>query len=214
MEKRVFKNTVYEAVAGMTKAFSSPSRLEIIDLLANGEKTVESIAQQTGLSVANASQHLQHLKKGRIVTARREGQFVWYRLNGPGVKTAWKALRDLALASEPSVRATMQAYRASTGAPEAVALQQLPDDSDVVLLDVRPADEFAAGHLPKAVSIPVAELPHKLDTLPADKTIVAYCRGPFCTQADEAVALLRKKGFHALRLEASYLDVLPHATHD
>ncbi|MBK9335389.1 MAG: metalloregulator ArsR/SmtB family transcription factor [Lewinellaceae bacterium] len=170
MEKRTFKNTIYAAIAGMTKAFSSPNRLEIIDLLANGEKTVEQIATQTAITVANASQHLQVLKTARLVRSRREGTFIFYSLNGLKSYAAWKALRDLAQEQEPAVQVTLQRFRQALGSP-------------------------------------VQELRERLGELPRDKTIIAYCRGPFCTYADEAVQLLHANGFKALRLEESYLDI-------
>ena len=207
MEKRTFKDNIYTAIAGMTKAFSSPNRLEIIDLLANGEKTVEQVAVQTAISVANASQHLQVLKNARLVKSRRAGTFIWYSLNGPAACAAWKALRDLALEQEPAVQVTLRQFRQAMDSPGSVSYETRPANEQVLFLDVRPPDEFAAGHLPDARSIPVDELPERLAELPRDKTIIAYCRGPFCAYADEAVQLLRANGFQAIRLEESYLDI-------
>ena len=207
MEKRIFKDNIFAAIAGMTKAFSSPNRLEIIDLLANGEKTVEQVAVQTAISIANASHHLQLLKTARLVKSRREGTFIWYSLNGPKAYAAWKALRDLALEQEPAVQVTLQEFRRSVDSPGSASYEKLPANDQVFFLDVRPADEYAAGHLPEAHGIPVKELPERMDELPRDKTIIAYCRGPFCTYADEAVQLLNAHGFRALRLEESYLDL-------
>ncbi len=207
MEKRRFKDSIYTAISGMTKAFSNANRLEIIDLLANGEKTVEQIAAQTAISVANASQHLQVLKSSRLVCNRREGNFIFYSLNGPRAYSAWKALRDLALEQEPAVQVTMQQFRPTQGSPTGPARRHLQVAEGVLFLDVRPADEYAAGHLPEALSIPVGELAVRLGELPRDKTIIAYCRGPFCTDADEAVLLLQANGFKAVRLEESYRDI-------
>jgi len=207
MEKRVFKDNIYTAIAGMTKAFSNPNRLEILDLLANGEKTVEQIAVQTAITVANASQHLQVLKTSRLVKSRREGTFIWYTLNGPKAYAAWKALRDLALEQEPAVQVTLRQFRQEMHSPGSLSYESRPGNDRVLFLDVRPTDEFAAGHLPDACSIPMDELPGRLAELPRDKTIIAYCRGPFCTYADEAVQLLHAHGFKAIRLEESYLDV-------
>ena len=206
MEKRVFKDNIYTAIAGMTKAFSNPNRLEILDLLANGEKTVEQIAVQTAITVANASQHLQVLKTARLVKSRREGTFIWYTLNGPKAYAAWKALRDLALEQEPAVQVTLRQFRQEMHSPGSLSYENRPVNDRVLFLDVRPPDEFAAGHLPDARSIPMGELSARLDELPRDKTIIAYCRGPFCTYADEAVQLLHAHGFKAIRLEESYLD--------
>lgn len=191
----------------MTKAFSSPNRLEIIDLLANGEKTVEQIAHQTAITVANASQHLQLLKNARIVKSRREGTFIWYSLNGPKAYAAWKALRELALDQEPAVQVTLREFRRSMDSPGSASYENPALNDQIFFLDVRPADEYAAGHLPDARGIPVKELPGRMDELPRDKTIIAYCRGPFCTYADEAVQWLNDNGFRALRLEESYLDL-------
>jgi len=206
MEKRVFKDNIYTAIAGMTKAFSNPNRLEILDLLANGEKTVEQIAVQTAITVANASQHLQVLKTARLVKSRREGTFIWYALNGLKAYAAWKALRDLALEQEPAVQVTLRQFRQEMHSPGSLSYESRPANDRVLFLDVRPPDEFAAGHLPDARSIPMGELSARLDELPRDKTIIAYCRGPFCTYADEAVQLLHAHGFKAIRLEESYLD--------
>lgn len=207
MQKRAFKDNIYNAIAGMTKAFSNANRLEIIDLLANGEKTVEQIAGQTAVTVANASQHLQILKAARLVRSRREGNFIFYTLNGRKAYAAWKALRDLALEQEPTVQVTLQQFRREMGSPESRSPEALAGSDALLLLDVRPADEFAAGHLENALSIPIGELRQRLGELPRHKTIIAYCRGPFCAFADEAVQLLQANGFDAVRLEENYLDI-------
>jgi DNA-binding transcriptional ArsR family regulator/rhodanese-related sulfurtransferase len=206
MEKRTFKDSIYTAIAGLTKAFGNANRLEIIDLLANGEKTVEQIAVQTAITVANASQHLQLLKNARLVKARREGNFIFYSINGSKAYAAWQALRDLAIEAEPAVQVTLQKYRKEAGSPQSHRLETLPEPSLIQLLDVRPATEFAAGHLENALSIPIEELPQRLSELPRHLTIITYCRGPFCTFADEAVKLLKANGFDAVRLEETYLD--------
>ncbi len=206
MEKRIFKDSIYTAIAGLAKAFGNANRLEILDLLANGEKTVEQIATLTAINVANASQHLQLLKNARLVKSRRDGNFIFYTINGKQAYTAWKALRELALAAEPAVQVTLQQYRQVAGSPESRTLETMPAPDRVLLLDVRPSDEFAAGHLENAVSVPIEELPQRLDELPRHLTIITYCRGPFCTFADEAVQLLNANGFDAVRLEETYLD--------
>lgn len=207
MEKRAFKNNIYNAIAGMTKAFSNANRLEILDLLANGEKTVEQIAGQTAVTVANASQHLQILKAARLVKSRREGNFIFYTLNGRKAYAAWKALRDLALEQEPMVQVTLQQFRREMGSLQSRSPEAMPGSDDLMFLDVRPADEFAAGHLENALSIPIGELRQRLGELPRHKTIIAYCRGPFCSFADEAVQLLNANGYDAVRLEENYLDI-------
>jgi rhodanese-related sulfurtransferase/DNA-binding transcriptional ArsR family regulator len=206
MEKRVFKDNIYAAIAGMAKAFGNANRLEILDLLANGEKSVEQIAAQTEITVANASQHLQVLKSARLVEARREGNFIYYALKGKRAYAVWRALRDMALEQEPAVQVTLRQFRKEMDSPESVSLENLPAGERIVLIDVRPAGEFDEGHLPDAHSIPIGELPDRLEELPRDKTIVAYCRGAFCTYADEAVQLLKANGFQAVRLEETYLD--------
>lgn len=206
MEKRAFKDRAYAAIAGVAKAFSHANRLEIIDLLANGEKTVEQIAAQTAISVANASQHLQVLKSARLARTRREGNHIYYALNGRAAQAAWQALRDLAIAQEPEVQLVLQQFRREMGSPPSRTLADLTGGGETLLLDVRPAAEFAAGQLKNARSIPLDELPRRMGELPRDKTIIAYCRGPFCTFADEAVQLLRAHGYEAVRLEEGYLD--------
>ncbi len=204
MEKRIFKDNIYTAIAGLTKAFSSPNRLEIIDLLANGEKSVEQIAAQTAITVANASQHLQVLKTARLVKTRREGNFIYYALSGRKAYTAWKAIRDLAMEQEPAVQMTLRQFRQEAGNTASLSYETMPLNDRVLFLDVRPADEFDAGHLEHASSIPITELAERMDELPRDKMIIAYCRGPFCTYADEAVQLLNANGFRAVRLEEGY----------
>ncbi len=206
MEKRAFKDSIYTAIASLTKAFGHANRLEILDLLANGEKTVEQIAGQTAITVANASHHLQLLKNAKLVKARREGNFIFYTINGRKAYAAWQALRDLATGAEPAVQVTLRQYRQEAGSPESRTLETLPSSDRSLLLDVRPSDEFAAGHLENALSIPLEELPKRLGELPRHLTIITYCRGPFCTFADDAVQLLKANGFDAVRLEETYLD--------
>jgi len=207
MKKRDFKDSLYASIAGITKAFSNANRLEIIDLLANGEKTVEQIALQTAISISNASQHLKVLKNSRLVKSRRDGQFIWYTLNSVKVMAAWQALRDLAMKHEPDVQNTLHQFRISLGNADSVSYQRGYDETRVFFLDVRPVDEFVAGHMLNAQSIPLDELPYRMAELPRDKTIISYCRGPFCSLADEAVQLLLSNGFVAVRLEEGFLDL-------
>ena len=207
MDKRIFKDNIYTAIAGISKAFSNPNRLEIIDLLANGEKSVEQIAAQTAITVANASQHLQVLKNARLVSTRRDGNFIYYGLNGHLVFAAWKAVRDLAIEQEPYIQVTLQQFRKELGSDASRSYKTMPVNDNVLFLDVRPADEFDAGHVSTALSIPMSELAQRWTELPRDKTIITYCRGPFCTYADEAVQLLKANGFTAIRMEEGYLDV-------
>lgn len=208
MNKRTFKDQIYTTIAGMGKAFSSANRLEILDLLANGEKSVEAVAEATAISIANASHHLQLLKSARMVKSRREGNFIYYALASREVLAAWKALRDLALAREPETQLVLREFREGMNGQAGLSYRELGDSQEGrVFLDVRPADEFAAGHLPGAWLIPIDELPARLAELPKDKKIIAYCRGPFCTYADEAVQMLRARGFDAVRLEEGVADI-------
>jgi len=207
MEKRTFKDEAYAGIAGIAKAFSTAGRLEIIDLLANGEKTVEQVAVQTNLSVANASRHLQILKRAHLVKRRREGNYIYYRLNGRRAYAVWQALRTLGLEEEPAMVHLIRQFREGMGSEEAVVYRNLPRRADFCLLDVRPQEEYEAGHLPGALSVPISELEEHLEELPKDKIIITYCRGSFCTYADEAVRLLRNSGFEALRLEENIMDV-------
>lgn len=203
MNKRDFKDNSYDEISRIAKAMSNPNRLEIIDFIANGEKCVEDIALQTGISIANASQHLQTLKKERLVKARKNGVQVFYSLGSREVYRAWKGLRDLALQLSPHVREMMDQLRISNEFDLPVTLNQIKGRSDIHLLDVRPKDEYQKGHMPKATSIPLDELEERLGDLPKEKLIIAYCRGMFCTLADEAVKILRIKGYKARKIELS-----------
>lgn len=203
MNKRDFKDSAYEEISRIAKAMSNANRLEIIDFIANGEKSVEDIALQTGISIANASQHLQTLKKERLVRIHKKGVQVFYSLASPEVYRAWKSLRDLTLALSPHIREAMDQIRISNSFDLPVALDQVKGRPDVRLLDVRPADEYRKGHLPDAISIPLEELEERLGDLPKDKLIIAYCRGMFCTLADEAVKVLQAKGYMARKIEES-----------
>lgn len=206
MTKRTYKDELYQEISRISKAMANPLRLEILDFIANGEKCVEEIALQTGLSMANASQHLQTLKKERLVRARKEGVQVYYALASREVYRAWIGLRDLTLTLSPYIRETMDRLRESNDYDLPVTLEEIGGRTDVCLLDVRPKDEYEKVHLPQALSIPVGELSNRLGDLPKDKLIIAYCRGMFCTLADEAVKLLRAKGFKARKIETSALE--------
>jgi rhodanese-related sulfurtransferase len=196
---------LFDEFARVAKALASGRRLELVDVLANGERTVEALAGEVGLSVANTSQHLQVLRQAGLVATRREGTSIHYRLVGPEVFELWRSLRTLASARLAEVERLATAYLGDRDELEPVTRQELArriqEGDDLVVLDVRPAAEHAAGHLPGAVSVPVAELRRRLAELTGDREIVAYCRGPYCAFAHEAVALLRQKGFTAKRLE-------------
>jgi rhodanese-related sulfurtransferase len=204
MADRATKTALFDAFARVAKALASGRRIELLDVLANGERTVEVLAGEVGLSVANASQHLQVLRQAGLVTAQREGTSIHYRLAAPEVLGLWRSLRTVASAQLAEVERLATAYLGARDQLEPVTRQELArrlQDGDLLVLDVRPAAEYAAGHLPGAVSIPVAELRRRLAELPGDREIVAYCRGPYCAFAHEAVALLREEGFAARRLE-------------
>ena len=196
------KQTLFEAVALMGKAFSSPRRLELLDLLAQAPRSVEDIARASGQSTANASQHLQALHAAGMVARSREGTRVIYTLAGEEALRLWLALRDASAARLAEVERAAHDYLGSD--VETIGREDLLErlaKRDVVLVDVRPPEEFAAGHIEGARSIPLAELERRLAELPADREVVAYCRGPFCAYAHEAVRQLTDAGRKASRLE-------------
>jgi rhodanese-related sulfurtransferase len=205
MGDRAAKTALFDEFARAAKALASGRRIELLDVLANGERTVETLAGEVGLSVANTSQHLRILRQAGLVSSRREGTSVHYQLAAPEVFELWRTLRTLAASRLAEVERLAAAYLGARDELEPVTREELArrlqDDDDLVVLDVRPAAEYAAGHLPGAVSIPVAELRRRLAELPGDREIVAYCRGPYCAFAHEAVGLLRQEGFAARRLE-------------
>ena len=205
MGDRAAKTALFDEFALAAKALASGRRIELVDVLANGERTVEALASEVGLSVANTSQHLQILRQAGLVSSRREGTSVHYRLAGPEVFELWRTLRTLAASRLAEVERLTVAYLGGRDELEPVTREELArrlqDGDDLVVLDVRPAAEYAAGHLPGAVSIPVGELRRRLAELPGDREIVAYCRGPYCAFAHEAVGLLREEGYAARRLE-------------
>jgi len=206
MDKRAFKDSVYYEISRISKIFSNPNRLEIIDLIANGAKSVEDIAFETGISIANASQHLQSLKKERLVYTHRKGNRIFYSITSNEVYHAAKSLRDLAINISPYIKLTLDEFRIDSGYTKPYTLDSLSDREDLLFLDVRPEDEFESGHIPNAISIPIQKLELKLNDIPKDKLIVAYCRGMFCTFADEAVKLLNEKGYKAMKLDQSVLE--------
>jgi rhodanese-related sulfurtransferase len=206
---REFKDRLFEQFARVGKTLSSPRRLEIVDLLSQGERTVEGIARETSMSVASASQHLQALKAARMVEARRDGLYVHYRLADEDVFRTWQTVRALAEARLSEVEGVVEAYLEDRDALEAVDATELMErlsDESVIVLDVRPEEEYRAGHIPGALSVPVDGLEAALQALPKDREIVAYCRGPYCVFSDEAVALLRARGYRARRLRQGLPD--------
>jgi rhodanese-related sulfurtransferase len=205
MGDRAAKTALFDEFARTAKALASGRRIELLDVLANGERTVEALAGEVGLTAANTSQHLQILRQAGLVASRREGTSIHYRLAAPEVFELWRTLRTLAASRLAEVERLAAAYLGARDELEPVTREELArrlqDGDNLVVLDVRPAAEYAAGHLPGAVSIPVAELRRRLAELPGDREIVAYCRGPYCAFAHEAVSVLRDEGFSARRLE-------------
>jgi rhodanese-related sulfurtransferase len=205
MGDRAAKTALFDEFARAAKALASGRRIELLDVLANGERTVEALAGEVGLTVANTSQHLQILRQAGLVSSRREGTSIHYRLAAPEVFELWRTLRTLAASRLAEVERLAAAYLGSRDELQPVTREELTrrlqDGDNLVVLDVRPAAEYAASHLPGAVSIPVAELRRRLAELPVDREVVAYCRGPYCAFAHEAVSVLRDEGFAARRLE-------------
>ena len=205
MGSRSDKNALFEAIALMGKAFASPRRLELLDLLAQAPRTVDELARTSEQSTANTSQHLQALHAAGMVTRRREGTSVRYALAGDEVLSLWLALRDASVARLAEVERAARQYLGgdvdAIGRDELIARLR---KGDVVLVDVRPGEEFEAGHIDGARSIPLAELEGRLAELPADREVVAYCRGPFCAYAHEAVRRLQAAGHPARRLQEGW----------
>ena len=209
MNKREFKDKVYNELAQITKALANPHRLEIIELLAQGDYSVEQISVQTNLSVANTSQHLQVLKTAQLVDITRNGNFIHYRLANMNVYKAWKALRELGVERIASIEKLVRDFRQSKFKLESVTIDELIakiESGKVTILDVRPETEYGKGRIANSISIPFDQLSKRLKELPKRNEIIAYCRGPFCVYADEAVAMLTKAGYKAKRLEEGFPD--------
>ena len=198
---------LYEQFARIGKALSSPRRVELLDLLCQGERSVDALAGVSGMTVNNTSQHLQALRAARLVDTRKEGTRVIYRAAGDDVCRFFFALRELAGARLAEVEQFMRRYLENTDGYELVGHAELLErarNRGAVVLDVRPLDEYASGHISGAISVPLEELEDRLASLPRDTEIVAYCRGPYCLLAPQAVELLREHGFHARRLEDGF----------
>lgn len=203
MGMRQLKNHLYEQVARIGKALASPKRLELIELLCQGEKSVETLAAQAEMSVKLTSAHLRELRLAQLVETRKEGKYVVYRLAGPGVADLWVNLRSEAeerLVELQMALASLVEQKDPLERLDRAAILRKARAGEVLVLDVRPSDEFQSAHLPHARSIPLNELKKRLTDLPKDVPVVAYCRGPFCLLAKSAVDLLRKKGYRAFHL--------------
>ncbi len=206
---RRFKDAIYEQLARIGKGLSSPNRLELLDLLCQGPRTVEALASQAGLSTANASQHLRVLRAARLVETEKKGVYVEYRLADPQVAALFLAVRSLAESRLAEVQQVTDDYLADRRTMEPIAAEELlrrAQRGEVTVLDVRPEEEFRAGHLRGALSVPLAQLEERLGELPKDREVVAYCRGPYCVMALEAVEALQAAGFVAHRLEQGVAD--------
>ncbi len=196
-ESHIRKEHLYELFSLISSALANPHRLELVDLLVQAPRTVEELAEQAHLSIANTSQHLQRLKQARLVTDEREGLYVRYRLADPAVTRLWLDLRSVGERQLAEVGRALDLYRDRRHDFDKITpadLQVRLDRDEVILLDVRPVEEYRAGHFPGAISMPVGELPK-------EKSIVAYCRGPYCVFADQALEILAKKGWQVARLE-------------
>jgi rhodanese-related sulfurtransferase/predicted transcriptional regulator len=210
MATKIDKAELFDEFAKVAKALSSGRRAEIVDVLANGERSVEGLADELDLSIANVSQHLQILRRAGLVSSRREGTFIYYRLAAPEVLTFWRSLQEIAGKRLAEVDRLARSYLGERDGLEPVTKEELArrlrrKDGPVVL-DVRPAEEYEAGHIPGAVSIPVTELRRRLHEIPKRKEIVAYCRGAYCAFAPEAVRYLQRKGYKARVLDQGLPD--------
>ena len=201
------KRTLFARFAETAKALGHGRRLEILELLAQGERSVEALAKRVGLSIANASQHLRLMHRTGLLASRRDGKRILYRLNDPSVLELTAALHRVAERNVADVREVIRGYFHERDALEPVSRKELSQrlrDGLVTVLDVRPEDEYAAGHVSKAINIPLRELTRRLRQIPKKREVVAYCRGPYCVLAFEAVAILRGRGFKVRRLEDGY----------
>jgi len=207
MGDRQAKDALYDGLAGPAKALANGRRAQIVDVLAQGERPVEEIAEQIGQSVANTSQHLQVLLRAGLVHTRRAGVRVYYRLTSGQVTELWATLRAVAAAHQAEIERLAEDYLGDRSELETMTraeLQRHLRARDVVVLDVRPAPEFAAGHIPGALNVPIEDLQRRLRDIPTETQVVAYCRGPYCAYADDAVRLLGDRGRRALRLEDGF----------
>jgi len=204
---RAFKDALYEQFARIGHALSTPKRLEILDLLGQGERSVEVLAREANLSVPNASQHLRVLRAARLVDSRRNGPYIYYGLADSAVWRLWVALRDLGQLRLTEITELVRSIYHDEGSIDLMnrqTLWRMAQDGEVTILDVRPVAEFESGHIPGATSIPLEELERRLSQIPRDQPVVAYCRGPYCVLAVQAVELLRRHGFSARRLKDGF----------
>ncbi|MSP14012.1 MAG: metalloregulator ArsR/SmtB family transcription factor [Chloroflexi bacterium] len=208
-EKRQYKQRLYTLFAAVSQALANPHRLELIDLLAQAPRTVEDLAREADMSLANTSQHLQRLKQARLVETQRDGTFIIYRLANPTVSDLWLALRSVAGQQLAEVEQALDAYRTRRHEFKQITVQELQErlqTGEVILIDVRPATEYRNGHLPGALSMPLSEIQQMMAALPDDRMVVAYCRGPYCVMADQALEILAENGRKVARLEEGVVE--------
>ncbi|MGP0577212.1 ArsR/SmtB family transcription factor [Paenibacillus peoriae] len=209
MNERTFKNTLFNEFARIGKCLSSPKRLEILDVLTQGPKSVESISKITSMSLANVSQHLQTLHQAKLVDSQKRGNFVFYKLSDPSVLSFLNSLYDLSESQLVEVQHVKEQFLGQFSDVEGITLEELAkrmENGEVTLIDVRPVDEYEAAHIPGAISVPIEELAEQLSALPLKNKVVAYCRGPYCLMAIKALELLKAKGFEASHLDKSVHD--------
>lgn len=212
-QSRLFKDELYTQFARIGKAISSPKRIELLDLISQGTKSVESLAQYTEMSIANVSQHLQVLLESRLVSKQKKGTYVFYELADDSVHLLLHSLRRVSETRLAEIYQIRNDFLLNSSDAEPVPLDKLLqrlNEGNVILLDVRPKDEYEAGHIPGAISTPIEELEKHFSSLSKDKEIVAYCRGAYCFYAIEAVELLRQMGFHANRIEEGVFEYRMH----
>jgi rhodanese-related sulfurtransferase len=204
MKSREFKDLIFQQFANIATAFSSPKRLEIIDILEQGEKDVETLSRQISATFPNTSRHLQILKNARLVQSRRDGVRMYYRLSDEQVFNCWKGLQSLAENRVAEIREVLKDFFEERNAMNAMSKEELwshIQSDDVIVLDVRPKEEFSSGHIPGAISIPLSELRERINEIPHNREVVAYCRGPYCVLSPEAIKILHDEGYDASRLE-------------
>jgi rhodanese-related sulfurtransferase len=207
MADREAKDALFDAFAEVAKALANGRRAEIVDVLAQGERSVDEVADELGQSVANTSHHLRALARAGLVRTRRDGTRIFYALAGDKVVGLWSAMRDVAAEHVAGIERLAAAYLGDREGLEAISRDELSARlrrGDLIVLDVRPEPEFRAGHIAGARSVPVTELRRQLRSLPKDAEVVAYCRGPYCVYADDAVRELRRRGYRAQRLEDGF----------
>lgn len=204
MKSREFKDLVFEQFAKIAQAFSAPKRLEIIDILSQGERDVDSLSQQVSMSIANTSRHLQILKTAKLVETRREGVRIVYRIADEDVVNCWLGLQSLAEKRSADVKEIARVFFEERDSMEPITKEELlkrTQNNNVILIDVRPYQEYQNGHIQGAISIPLTELTNRLNEIPKHREVVAYCRGPYCVLSAEAMTVLKNAGFQAVRLK-------------